>query len=172
MGPNPCFLALSSAMPQGVRIALLRMASEIQACLPSMTAHPTRHGHNGKSIITRNSNLDEVQRGCLRVSAAAYLLKRHLFRHQGTISAALVLGGVDAVGTHLYQVGFKGRMGSVHRDLVSPTKGGGPHVSKRLWRHRGKECVLAGQVRGHEHSDERIRRLLSAYFHENDQRQT
>ncbi|CAM9706567.1 unnamed protein product, partial [Ascophyllum nodosum] len=98
---------------EGVRIALLRMASEIQACLPSMTAHPTRHGHNGKSIITRNSNLDEVQRGCLRVSAAAYLLKRHLFRHQGTISAALVLGGVDAVGTHLYQIHEGGSLAEV-----------------------------------------------------------
>ena len=31
-------------------------------------------------------------------------LKRHLFRYQGYVSAALVLGGVDATGPHLHTV--------------------------------------------------------------------
>ena len=31
-------------------------------------------------------------------------LKRHLFRYQGHVSAALVLGGVDVTGPHLYTV--------------------------------------------------------------------
>lgn len=55
-------------------------------------------------MITRDHTLEEVQREYLRVSAAAFLLKRHLFRHQGTVSAALVLGGVDNTGAYLYQV--------------------------------------------------------------------
>jgi len=36
------------------------------------------------------------------VATANTLLKQHLFRHQGHISAALVLGGVDTNGPHLY----------------------------------------------------------------------
>lgn len=32
------------------------------------------------------------------------MLKRMLFRYQGHVSAALVLGGVDSSGAHLYQV--------------------------------------------------------------------
>jgi len=40
-----------------------------------------------------------------RVVTACTLLKRRLFRHQGQISAALVLGGVDAVGgPAVYQI--------------------------------------------------------------------
>jgi 20S proteasome subunit beta 2 len=32
------------------------------------------------------------------------MLKRMLFRYQGHVSAALVLGGVDSSGAHLYQI--------------------------------------------------------------------
>ncbi|KAK0180379.1 hypothetical protein PV327_006023 [Microctonus hyperodae] len=39
-----------------------------------------------------------------RVVTANRLLKQHLFRHQGHIGAALVLGGVDANGPHLYAI--------------------------------------------------------------------
>lgn len=42
-----------------------------------------------------------------RVVTACTMLKRMLFRYQGHISAALVLGGVDATGPHLYQVRFE-----------------------------------------------------------------
>ncbi|XP_063979412.1 proteasome subunit beta type-7 [Diachasmimorpha longicaudata] len=38
----------------------------------------------------------------VRVASADKLLKQHLFRHQGHIGAALVLGGVDINGPHLY----------------------------------------------------------------------
>lgn len=48
--------------------------------------------------------LDAVQMEHGRVAAAAFLLKRHLFRYQGVVSAALVLGGIDVEGSHLYQV--------------------------------------------------------------------
>ena len=39
-----------------------------------------------------------------RVVSALTLLKQHLFKYQGHISAALVLGGVDFSGPHLYTV--------------------------------------------------------------------
>lgn len=39
-----------------------------------------------------------------RVATALNMLKHMLFRYQGHISAALVLGGVDFHGAHLYTV--------------------------------------------------------------------
>ncbi|XP_076905730.1 proteasome subunit beta type-7-B-like [Bidens hawaiensis] len=39
-----------------------------------------------------------------RVVTALTLLKTHLFRYQGHVSAALVLGGVDLTGPHLYTI--------------------------------------------------------------------
>ena len=39
-----------------------------------------------------------------RVVTSVTLLKRMLFRYQGNVSAALVLGGVDCTGAHLYHV--------------------------------------------------------------------
>jgi len=39
-----------------------------------------------------------------RVVTAMTMLKRHLFNYQGHVSAALVLGGVDVTGGHLYTV--------------------------------------------------------------------
>ncbi|CAM9192457.1 unnamed protein product, partial [Hapterophycus canaliculatus] len=103
---------------EGARLALLRMAGEMQACLPSSRsplleaqARSTQRGKDSKdaspstlALASRDSGLEAVQRHHLRVAAAAFMLKRHLFRHQGTVSAALVLGGVDAVGEHLYQI--------------------------------------------------------------------
>lgn len=91
------------------------MAGEMQACLPSsrsplLQQPPSTQGGKDKkddsppAFASRDSGLDEVQRQHLRVAAAAFMLKRHLFRYQGTVSAALVLGGVDAAGEHLYQV--------------------------------------------------------------------
>ena len=39
-----------------------------------------------------------------RVVTAMTMLKRYLFRYQGHVSAALVLGGVDITGPHLYTI--------------------------------------------------------------------
>ncbi len=39
-----------------------------------------------------------------RVVTAMTMLKRYLFRYQGHVSAALVLGGVDCTGPHLYTI--------------------------------------------------------------------
>jgi len=51
--------------------------------------------------------------GQSRVVTACTLLKRMLFRHQGYVSAALVLGGVDANGPHLYQIYPHGSTGKL-----------------------------------------------------------
>lgn len=40
----------------------------------------------------------------VRVATANTLLKRMLFRYQGHVSAALVLGGVDITGPHIYSI--------------------------------------------------------------------
>jgi len=39
-----------------------------------------------------------------RVVTSMTMLKRYLFRYQGYVSAALVLGGADATGSHLYTI--------------------------------------------------------------------
>ncbi|ENN71964.1 proteasome subunit beta type-7 [Dendroctonus ponderosae] len=39
-----------------------------------------------------------------RVATANQILKQYLFRYQGHIGAALVLGGVDSTGPHLYSI--------------------------------------------------------------------
>merc|ERR1712086_791383 len=39
-----------------------------------------------------------------RVATSLTMLKRHLFKYQGHVSAALVLGGVDVTGPSLYTV--------------------------------------------------------------------
>lgn len=44
-----------------------------------------------------------------RVVTAMTLLKRMLFQYQGHVSAALVLGGVDITGPHLYTIYPHGR---------------------------------------------------------------
>lgn len=80
------------------------MAGEMQACLPSRGTPSSGAGGPGGKELTRDSGVADVQRQRLRVAAAAFLVKRHLFRYRGTVSAAFVLGGVDAVGEHLYEV--------------------------------------------------------------------
>lgn len=48
-----------------------------------------------------------------RVVAAVTLLKQMLFKYQGYVSAALVLGGVDFTGPHLYQIYPHGSTGKL-----------------------------------------------------------
>jgi 20S proteasome subunit beta 2 len=48
-----------------------------------------------------------------RVVTACTLLKRMLFRYQGYVSAALVLGGCDVNGPHLYQIYPHGSTGKL-----------------------------------------------------------
>ena len=39
-----------------------------------------------------------------RISTAMTMLKQHLYRHQGHVSAALILGGIDVNGPQLYTI--------------------------------------------------------------------
>jgi 20S proteasome subunit beta 2 len=48
-----------------------------------------------------------------RVVTAMTLLKRMLFQYQGHVSAALVLGGVDITGPHLYTIYPHGRCAGI-----------------------------------------------------------
>ncbi|XP_018554681.2 proteasome subunit beta type-7 isoform X2 [Lates calcarifer] len=56
-------------------------------------------------IISSNLELHGLSTGRLpRVATANRMLKQMLFRYQGYIGAALVLGGVDCNGPHLYSI--------------------------------------------------------------------
>ena len=56
-------------------------------------------------MIGRQLELMRLQLGAQsRVVTAMTQLKRHLFKYQGQVSAALVLGGCDVTGPHLYTV--------------------------------------------------------------------
>jgi len=57
------------------------------------------------NMISSKLELHRLDTGrTARVCVANRLLKQMLFRYQGYISAALVLGGVDSTGPHLYSV--------------------------------------------------------------------
>ncbi|XP_039269902.1 proteasome subunit beta type-7-like [Styela clava] len=56
-------------------------------------------------MISSNLELHRLDTGRVtRVATANRMLKQYLFRYQGYISAALVLGGVDYAGPHLYSI--------------------------------------------------------------------
>ncbi|ELW64024.1 Proteasome subunit beta type-7 [Tupaia chinensis] len=56
-------------------------------------------------LISSNLELHSLFTGRLpRVVTAKRMLKQMLFRYQGYIGAALVLGGVDVTGSHLYSI--------------------------------------------------------------------
>lgn len=71
-------------------------------CCGAGTAADTE---NVTELISSNLELHRLSTGRKsRVSTACRMLKQHLFRYQGYISAALVLGGVDSTGSYLYTV--------------------------------------------------------------------
>ncbi|XP_004641681.1 proteasome subunit beta type-7 [Octodon degus] len=56
-------------------------------------------------LISSNLELHSLTTGRLpRVVTANRMLKQMLFRYQGYIGAALVLGGIDVTGPHLYSI--------------------------------------------------------------------
>ncbi|XP_059849916.1 proteasome subunit beta type-7 [Hypanus sabinus] len=56
-------------------------------------------------LISSNLELHSLSTGRLaRVATANRMLKQMLFRYQGYIGAALVLGGIDCTGPHLYSI--------------------------------------------------------------------
>ncbi|EJD00338.1 proteasome subunit [Fomitiporia mediterranea MF3/22] len=57
------------------------------------------------AMISSNMELHALSTGRTpRVVTAMTMLKQYLFRYQGYVSAALVLGGVDSTGPHLFTV--------------------------------------------------------------------
>ena len=71
-------------------------------CCGAGTAADTE---NITQLISSQLELLRMQSGRQsRVVGAMTQLKRRLFRYQGHISAALVLGGVDSTGAHLYTI--------------------------------------------------------------------
>jgi 20S proteasome subunit beta 2 len=88
-----------------------------------------------------------------RVVTACTMLKRMLFRYQGHVSAALVLGGVDITGAHLYNIYPHGSSDK----LPYLTMGSGSLAAMSVMETRFKEdmseeeavalirdCILAG----------------------------
>jgi 20S proteasome subunit beta 2 len=60
---------------------------------------------NTTLLISSKLEMLRLQTGApSRVVTAMTMLKRELFKYQGHVSAALVLGGVDVTGPHLYNV--------------------------------------------------------------------
>lgn len=60
---------------------------------------------NTTAMISSKLSLLRLATGAAsRVVTAMTMLKRYLFRYQGYVSAALVLGGVDVTGAHLYTI--------------------------------------------------------------------
>lgn len=53
-------------------------------------------------LLRRNTHLES------RVVTAATRLSNYLFKYQGNVSAALVLGGIDVTGGHIYQISPEG----------------------------------------------------------------
>ncbi|EPS94292.1 hypothetical protein FOMPIDRAFT_1026269 [Fomitopsis schrenkii] len=57
------------------------------------------------AMISSNMELHALSTGRKpRVVTAMTMLKQYLFRYQGNVGAALVLGGVDATGPHLFTI--------------------------------------------------------------------
>lgn len=71
-------------------------------CCGAGTAADTEFTTN---FISSNVELHKLTTGRKpRVATALRLLKQYLYRYQGHIGAALVVGGVDSTGPHLYTV--------------------------------------------------------------------
>lgn len=72
----------------------------VSSCCGAGTAADTEMTTN---LIASQLELHRLNTGReVHVATANVLLKRMLFRYQGHISAALVLGGVDATGAYIY----------------------------------------------------------------------
>jgi 20S proteasome subunit beta 2 len=84
-----------------------------------------------------------------RVVTALTLLKSHLFRYQGNVSAALVLGGFDVTGPHLHTVYPHGSTDT----LPFATMGSGSLAAMSVFESdfreglsRDEACVLVGRA--------------------------
>lgn len=72
------------------------------SCCGAGTAADTENTTNNISSQLKLLRLNTGRE--VHVATANTLLKRMLFRYQGHVSAALVLGGVDITGPHIYSI--------------------------------------------------------------------
>jgi 20S proteasome subunit beta 2 len=78
---------------------------ELQQILKTALVITVYHFFNIVALISSKLALHRYSTGRqTRVATAMTMLKRMLFRYQGHVSAALVLGGVDLEGSHLYTI--------------------------------------------------------------------
>jgi len=83
-----------------------------------------------------------------RVVTACTMLKRLLFRYQGNVSAALVLGGVDCSGPHLYTVFPHGSTDS----LPYVTMGSGSLAAMAIFEAEYKSAMSLEEAKALVHS--------------------
>ncbi|GAA5955261.1 hypothetical protein JCM3765_003263 [Sporobolomyces pararoseus] len=80
----------------------IHFISEHIRCCGAGTAADTEFTTN---MISSNITLHQLSTGrAPLVSTAMTMLKQYLFQYQGQVGAALVLGGIDPTGAHLYTV--------------------------------------------------------------------
>ena len=79
-----------------------------------------------------------------RIVTACTLLKRMLFRYQGHVSAALVLGGCDINGPHVYQIYPHGSTGK----LPYTTMGSGSLAAMSVFESEWKEDMTEDEAKG------------------------
>ncbi|KAJ4463170.1 putative Proteasome subunit beta type-7 [Paratrimastix pyriformis] len=110
-------------------------------CCGAGTAADTEHV---TQLISSNLKLLRLNSGRQsRVDVACVLLKRHLFPYQGYVSAALVLGGVDFTGPHIYQVWPHGSTDSL--DYV--TMGSGSMAAMSMFESRYSHDLTLDQCK-------------------------
>ncbi|XP_047425574.1 proteasome subunit beta type-7 isoform X1 [Mugil cephalus] len=95
-------------------------------------------------IISSNLELHSLSTGRLpRVATANRMLKQMLFRYQGYIGAALVLGGVDCNGPHLYSIYPHGSTDK----LPYVTMGSGSLAAMAVFEDRYKPDMEEGEAK-------------------------
>ena len=82
-----------------------------------------------------------------RVVTACTLLKRMLFRYQGHISAALVLGGCDVTGPHVYQIYPHGSTGKLPYTTMGSGSLAAMSVFETDWRDGMEEAEAVELVK-------------------------
>ncbi|GCB70993.1 hypothetical protein scyTo_0005810 [Scyliorhinus torazame] len=98
-------------------------------------------------LISSNLELHALSTGRLaRVTTANRMLKQMLFRYQGYIGAALVLGGIDCTGPHLYSIYPHGSTDT----LPYVTMGSGSLAAMAVFEDRYKPAMEARQLQVQE----------------------
>lgn len=93
------------------------------------TEYVTRMVASDLELHRLEADVDQVQ-----VVTAVTLIKRYLFQYQGHVSAALILGGVDKDGSHLYTIAPHGSIDS----LPFVTMGSGSLAAMAVFESRFK----------------------------------